>query len=155
VVPDAHVAIIFLGLYYAGRGVISKILCRNPLLVEIKIIKVSPAIEVEIPFPVGDLRRISQCTGQEVIWEAEHLRPYGALSKEPLEPLGWPPTPVTEDVKPIEEFFTLVKEMVIALVDTDAPLPRCARIGIIEECSPKGVWSGFVVSHSFFVIVRV
>jgi hypothetical protein len=55
------------GLYYAGRGVISKILCRDPLLVEVKIIEVSPAIEVEIPFPVGDLRRISQCAGREVI----------------------------------------------------------------------------------------
>jgi hypothetical protein len=47
--------------------VISKILCRDPLLVEVKIIEVSPAIEVEIPFPVGDLRRISQCAGREVI----------------------------------------------------------------------------------------
>jgi hypothetical protein len=56
---------------------------------------------------------------------------------------------------PVEELFTLAKGMVIALVDTDAPLPRCARIGIIEECSPKGVWSGFVVPHSFFVIVRI
>ena len=45
--------------------------------------------------------------------------------------------------------------MVIALIDTDAPLPRCAGIGIIEEYSPKGVWSGFVVLHSFFVIVQL
>jgi hypothetical protein len=58
-------------------------------------------------------------------------------------------------VKLAEEFFTLVKGMVIALVDTDAPLPRCARIGIIEECSPKGVWSGFIDPHSFFMIVLV
>jgi hypothetical protein len=155
VAPGAHVAITFLGLYYAGRGVISKILCRDPLLVEVKIIEVSPAIEVEIPFPVGDLRRISQCAGREVIWEAEHLRPYGALSAEPLQTVGGPPTLVPEDVMPAEELFTLAKGMVIALVDTDAPLPRCAAIGIIEECSPKGVWNGFVVPHSFFVIVRV
>jgi hypothetical protein len=52
VAPGADVAITFLGLYYVGRGVISKILCRDPLLVEVKIIEVSPAIEVEIPFPV-------------------------------------------------------------------------------------------------------
>jgi hypothetical protein len=144
-----------LGALYARRGVISKILCRDPLLVEVKIIEVSPAIEVEIPFPVGDLRRISQCAGREVIWEAEHLRPYGALSAEPLQTVGGPPTLVPEDVMPAEELFTLAKGMVIALVDTDAPLPRCAAIGIIEECSPKGVWNGFVVPHSFFVIVRV
>jgi hypothetical protein len=155
VAPGTHVAITFLGLYYARWGVISKILCWDPLLVEVKIIEVSPAIEVEIPFPVGDLRRISQCAGWEVIWEAEHLRPYGALSEEPLETLGGPPTPVPEDVMPTEEVFTLAKGMVIVLVDTDAPLPRCARVGIIEECAPKGVWSGFVVPHSFFVTVRV
>jgi hypothetical protein len=109
VAPRAHVAITFLGLYYAGRGVISKILYRDSLLVEVKIIEVSPAIEVEIPFPVGDLRRISQCAGREVIWEAEHLRPYGALSEEPLQTLGGPPTPVPKDVMPVEELFTLAK----------------------------------------------
>jgi hypothetical protein len=59
VAPGAHVAITFLGLYYAEWGVISKILCRDPLVVEVKVIEVSPTIEVEIPFPVGDLRRIS------------------------------------------------------------------------------------------------
>jgi hypothetical protein len=73
VAPGAHVAITFLGLYYARWGVISKILCQDLLLVEVKVIEVSPTIEVEIPFPVGDLQRISQCTGRDVIWEAEHL----------------------------------------------------------------------------------
>jgi hypothetical protein len=153
VAPGAHVAITFLGLCYAGRGVVSKILCWDLLLVEIKIIEVSPTIEVEIPFLVGDLQRISQCAGREVIWEAEHLRPYSTLSEEHLETLGGPPTLVPEDVMPAEELITLAKGMVIALVDSDAPLPRCAGIGIIEECSPKGVWNGFVVPHSFFVIV--
>lgn len=60
---DTHVTITFLGLYYLG----------DPLLVEVKVIEVSLAIEVEIPFPGGDLQRISQCVGREVIWEAEHL----------------------------------------------------------------------------------
>ena len=80
VAPSAHVAITFLGLYYAGLGVILKILYQDPLLVEVKVIEVSPVIEVEIPFPVGDLQRINQCAGRDVIWEAEHLRPYGILS---------------------------------------------------------------------------
>jgi hypothetical protein len=130
VAPGAHVAITFLGLYYAGRGVISKILCRDPLLVEVKIIEVSPTIEVEIPFPVGDLRRISQCAGREVIWKAEHLQPYGALSEEPLQTIGGPPTPVPEDVMPAEESFTLAKGMVIALVDTE---PRCLGVPELES----------------------
>jgi hypothetical protein len=142
VAPGAYVAITFLGLYYAGRGVILKILCRDPLLVEVKIIEVSPAIEVEIPFPIGDLRRISQCTGREVIWEAEHLRPYGALSKEPLQTVGGPPTLVPEDVMPAEKSFTLAKGMVIALVDTDAPLPRCAGIESSRNAPQKGYGMG-------------
>ena len=60
VAPGAHVAITFWGLYYARRGVILKILCQHLLLVEIKIIEVSLAIEVEIPFPIRDLQRINQ-----------------------------------------------------------------------------------------------
>jgi hypothetical protein len=48
-----------LGHYCTGRGVILKVLCRDPLLVEVKVLEVSPAIEVDIPFLVGDLRRIS------------------------------------------------------------------------------------------------
>jgi hypothetical protein len=121
VAPDAHVAITFLRLYYAGWEVISKILCQDPLLVEVKVIEVSLANEVEISFPVGDLQRISQCAGRDVIWEAKHLRLYGALSEKPIEPLGGPPTPVPEDVTPAKEFLTLAKRMVIALVDTDTP----------------------------------
>ena len=154
-VPGAHVAIIFLGLYYAGQGAISKILYQDPLLVEVKVIEVSPMLKVEIPFPIRDLQRTSQYTGRDVIWEAKYLQLYGALSEEPLELLDGLPTPAPEDVRPVEEFLTLVKRMVIALLNTDALSLRCDRIGIIEEFSPKEVWSDFIVLHSFFVIVRL
>jgi hypothetical protein len=69
------VAITFLEHYYTGQGVISKVLYRDPLLIEVKVLEVSPAIEVDIPFPIGDLQRISQCAGQDVILEAEYMVP--------------------------------------------------------------------------------
>ena len=55
VAPDAYVAITFLGFYYAKWGMILKILCQDPLLVEVKVIEVFPTIQVEIPNPVRDL----------------------------------------------------------------------------------------------------
>jgi hypothetical protein len=75
------------------------------------------------------------------------------MSEEPSEVVGGPPTLVLEDVKSVEKFFSLANGMVVALVDTEAPLPKCAGIGVIKEYSPKGVWSGFLVPHSFFVIM--
>jgi hypothetical protein len=107
---------------------ISKILYQDPLLVEVKIIEVSPAIEVEIPFPVGDLRRISQCAGREVIWEAEHLRPYGAMSEEPLETLGRPPTPVPEDV--MKSCSLWRREWLLHLL---TQTPRCLGVPELES----------------------
>ena len=53
VAPGAHVAITFLRHYYAGRGVISKILCRDPMLVEVNVIEVCHDLEVELPNQSG------------------------------------------------------------------------------------------------------
>jgi len=73
VAPGAHVAITWAGHYYAGRGVVSKILCRDPFLVEVKVIEVCYALDQVICFPVGDLRTTTQCAGRDVIWEAKYL----------------------------------------------------------------------------------
>ena len=43
---------------------------------------------------------------------------------------------------------------VTLLVSDDAGM-RCAGIGVIDECSLRGVWCGFLVPHSFFVVVIV
>ena len=69
--------------------------------------------------------------------------------------IGGPPIPVLEDSKPIEEFPTLKEQMEVALLVSDDTGMRCARIGVIDECSPRGVWCGFLVPHSFFVVVIV
>ena len=45
--------------------------------------------------------------------------------------------------------------MEVALLVSDDARMQCARIGIIDECSPRGIWCGFLVLHSFFVVVIV
>jgi hypothetical protein len=49
----------FLGEYYAGRGVVIRVTSTDPLLVLISVIEVSDAIKIPIPFPVHDVRLIS------------------------------------------------------------------------------------------------
>ena len=66
-----------------------------------------------------------------------------------------PLIPVLDDEKPIEEFLTLKERMEVALLVSDDAGCCCIELGIIEECSPWGVWCGFLVSHSFFVVVNI
>ena len=69
--------------------------------------------------------------------------------------IGGPPILVLDDEKPIEEFLTLKEWMEVALLVSDDAGCRCAGLGIIDECSPRGVWCGFRVPHSFFVVVNI
>ena len=69
--------------------------------------------------------------------------------------IGGPPIPVLNDEKPIEEFLILKERMEVALLVFDDARSRCAGLGIIDECSPRGVWCGFRVLHSFFVVVNI
>ena len=69
--------------------------------------------------------------------------------------IGGPPIPALDDDKPIEDFLTLKERMEVALLVSDDSGCRCAGLGIIEECSPRGVWCGFLVPHSFFVVVNI
>ena len=45
--------------------------------------------------------------------------------------------------------------MKVALLVCDDARSRCAWLGVIDKCSPRGIWCGFFVPHSFFVIVTV
>ena len=45
--------------------------------------------------------------------------------------------------------------MEVALLMSDIAGMRCAGIGVIDECSPRGVWCRFFVPHNFFVVVIV
>ena len=69
--------------------------------------------------------------------------------------IGGPPIPVVEDLKPIDQFLTLKEQMEVALLVSDDAGMRCAGIGVIDECSPRGVWCRFLVRHNFFVVVTL
>ena len=45
--------------------------------------------------------------------------------------------------------------MEVALLVSDYVGMRCAGIGVIYKCSPRGVWCGFFVPYSFFVVVTL
>ena len=69
--------------------------------------------------------------------------------------IGGPPIPVVEDSKPIDQFLILKERMEVALLMSDDAGMRCAGIGIMDKCSPRGVWCRFLVPHSFFVVVTL
>ena len=43
---------------------------------------------------------------------------------------------------------------VALLVSNDVGI-RCVGVGVIDECSPRGVWCGFNVPHNFFIVVNI
>jgi hypothetical protein len=51
----------------------------DSLLVLVSVIEGSDAIEIPLPFLIDDVRHISQCTGKEIIWEAQYLVPYAQV----------------------------------------------------------------------------
>lgn len=69
--------------------------------------------------------------------------------------VGGSPIAIMEDEKPIGQFLTLKEKMEVALLVTDQMGTRCAALGLIDECSRRGVWSGYLVPHNFFVIVNI
>ena len=144
------------GLYFAGRGRVVAVTCRDPILVRIVLLESSPAIEgIKLPFPERGLELLSDCVGQEFTWEAQYLRPYASMISDEDCGIGGPQIPALVDDKPIEDFLTLKERMEVALLVSDDSGCRCAGLGIIEECSPRGVWCGFLVPHSFFVVVNI
>ena len=143
-------------LYFARRGRVVVVTCRDPILVRIVLLESSLTIEgIKLPFPERGLELLSECVGEELTWEAQYLRPYASMIFDADYGIGGPPIPVLEDSKPIEQFLTLKEQMEVALLLSDDAGMRCARIGVIDECSPRGVWCGFLVPHSFFVVVIV
>ena len=60
-----------------------------------------------------------------------------------------------DNEKPIKQFLTLKEQMEVTLLVSDNVGIQCVGIGVIDECSPRGVWCGFRVLHSFFVVVNI
>ena len=69
--------------------------------------------------------------------------------------VGGVPIPVLPDEKSIDNFLTLKQGMKVALLICDDARSLCAKLGVIDECSPRGFWCGFLVLHSFFVILTM
>ena len=145
------VAVTLVGLYFAGRGRVVAVTCRDLILVRIVLLELSLTIEgVKLPFPERVLELLSNCVG-----EAQNLRPYASMISDADCGIGDSPIPVVEDSKPIDQFLTLKERMEVALLVSDNVGMRCAGIGVIDECSPRGVWCGFLVPHSFFDVVTL
>ena len=59
------------GLYFAGRGRVVVVACRDPILVRIVLLESSLSIEgIKLPFPKRGLELLSECVGEELTWEA-------------------------------------------------------------------------------------
>ena len=150
------VAMTLAGLSFVGRGRVVAVTCRDPILVRIVLLESSPTIKgIKLPFPKRGLELLSDCIGEELTWEAQYLRPYASMISDGDCGIGGPAIPVLEDSKPIEQFLTLKERMEVALLVSDDAGMRCAGIGVIDECSPRGVWCRFFVPHSFFIVVTL
>ena len=61
------VAVTLAGLYFAGRGRVVAVICRNPILVRIVLLESSPTIEgIKLPFSKSGLELLSDCVGEEL-----------------------------------------------------------------------------------------
>ena len=151
-----EVALILAGLYCVGRGRVVRVTCRDPIFVRIALLDTSTAIQgTRLSFPERGLELLCDCVGQELIWEAQYLRPYIRMVSDSNGDVGGPPIPVLPNEKPIDDFLILKQGIKVALLVCDNVRSQCARLGVIDECSPRGIWCRFLVSHSFFVIVTV
>ena len=83
------------------------------------------------------------------------MRPYIVTVSDNNGGVGGLPILVLADEKPIDDFLILKRGMKVALLVCDDVGSRCAGLSIINECSLQSVWYGFLVLHSFFVIVTI
>ena len=102
------VALTLAGLYYVERGRVVRVTCWDPILVRIVLLDTSPAIEgTRLPFPKRGLELLCDCVGQELIWEAQYLRPYIGMATNSSGDFGGSSIPILPDEKPIDDFLTL------------------------------------------------
>ena len=64
------VAVTLASLYFAGRGRVVVVTCRDPILVQIVLLESSPSIEgIKLPFRKRGLELLCDCIGEEFTWE--------------------------------------------------------------------------------------
>ena len=97
------VAVTLTGLYFAGRGRVVVVTCRDSILVRIVLLKSSLTVKgIKLPFPERRLKLLSDCVGEELTWEAQYLRPYASMISNVDCGIGGLSIPVLDDEKPIE-----------------------------------------------------
>ena len=97
------VTVTLAGLYFAGRGRVVVVTCKDLILVRIVFLESSPSIKgIKLPFPERGLELLSKCVGEELTWEAQYLRPYASTISNVECGIGGPPILVLDDKKPIE-----------------------------------------------------
>jgi hypothetical protein len=133
--------------------VVIRVTNTDPLLVLISIIEVSDVIEIPIPFPVHDVKHISQCEGKDIIWKAWYLVPFAEV--DDADGIGCRPIPCTQGHRPHRQYLDLAVGMEVALLVCGTHEDECVGLGIILECSPQGTWEGFRVPHRDYVVVRL
>ena len=130
-------ALTLAGLYYVGRGRVVRVICRNPILVRIVLLDILLAIEgTRLPFPERGLELLCNCVGQELIWEAQYLRPYIGMATDSSGDVGGLPIPILPDEKPIDNFLILKQGMKVTLLICGDAGSRFVGLGVINECSP-------------------
>jgi hypothetical protein len=120
------VAISFLKEYHAGRGVVIRVTNTDPLLVLVSVIEVSDTIKIPIPFPVHDVRLISQCKGKDIIWKARYLVPFGEV--DDADGIGCRPIPCTQGHRPHRQYLDLAVGMEVALLVCSTDEDECVGL---------------------------
>ena len=132
-----EVVLTLVELYYVGRGRVVRITCREPILVRIVLLDTSPAIQgTRLLFFDKGFELLSDCVGEELIWEAQYLRLYFATMSDNDGDVGGLPILVLADEKPINNFLTFKQGMKVAFFVCDDTRSQCARLGFINKCSP-------------------
>ena len=131
--------LMLVGLYYVGCKKVVRITCQDPILVNIVHLDTLAAIQgTRLPFLERGFELLCDCVGQELIWEAQYLRPYFTTMFDNDGDVGGPPLPVLADEKPINNFLTLKQGMEVALLVCNEAGSWCAGLGVIDKCSPRG-----------------
>ena len=124
-------AISFLGEYHVGCGFVIRATTTNPLLVLVSIKEVNDALDIPIPIPVHDITRLNQCTGMDIIWEAQYLVPYTEV--DDADDIGYRPTPCTQGHRPHRQYLDLTVDMEVALIGCGIHEDKCVGLGILLE----------------------
>ena len=96
------VTVTLAGLYCPSQGRVVAVSCRDLILVQIVLLESSPSIEgINLSFPERGLELLSDCVRQELIWEAQYLRPYTSTISDDDCGIGGPLIPVLDDEKPV------------------------------------------------------